>query len=64
MLPLLLLPVIIYSLLNIYFDSIAAVSALGILGVIGILFHKPFMNIIVKRFEKRKYIIADGFRER
>jgi hypothetical protein len=64
MLPLLLFPVIIYALLSIYLDRIPAVSVLGIMGIIGMLFHKPLMNIIVKRFEKRKYIIADGFRER
>jgi hypothetical protein len=64
MLPLLLLPVILYALLTVYLDKIAAVSVLGLLGVIGLLFHKTLMNKAVARFRRRKYIIAEGFREK
>lgn len=64
MLPLMLLPVIIFSLLNIYFDSMASVTVLGILGLAGLLFHKPLMNMAVKRFISRKHRIAEGFREK
>ena len=64
MLPLLLLPVILYALLTVYLDKIAAVSILGLLGVIGLLFHKTLMNKVVARFRRRKYIIAEGFREK
>lgn len=64
MLPLMLLPVIIFSLLNIYFDSMASVTVLGILGLAGLLFHKPLMNMAVKRFISRRHKIAEGFREK
>jgi xanthosine utilization system XapX-like protein len=64
MLPLLLLPVILYALLTVYLDKIAAVSVLGLLGVIGLLFHKTLMNKVVARFRRRKYKIAEGFREK
>ena len=64
MLPLLLLPVIIYGISSYFLDNIAAVSVLGLLGLIGILFHKVWMQKVVARFERKKYSIAEGFREK
>ena len=64
MLPLLLFPVIIYALSSLFLDNLAAVSVLGLLGVTGILFHKIWMNKVVARFERKKYSIAEGFREK
>lgn len=64
MLPLLLLPVILYGIFSIFLDRIPAVSILGLMGVAGILFHKIWMKKVIDRFERRKYIIAEGFREK
>jgi len=64
MLPLLLMPVIIYALFAIFLDRIPAATILGLLGIAGLLFHKPIMNYVVERFIRRKYIIAEGFREK
>ena len=64
MLPLLLMPVILYALFTLFLDRIPAVTILGLMGVIGILFHKIWMQKIIERFERRKYIIAEGFREK
>ena len=64
MLPLLLFPVLLYSVLTMFLDRLAAATVLGLTGVIGILFHKIWMQQVVARFERRKYIIAEGFRER
>ena len=64
MLPLLLLPVLIYALFALFLDRMAAVTILGLLGIAGLLFHKAFMNYAVDRFRRRKYIIAEGFREK
>ncbi len=64
MLPLLLFPVILYAIFSIFLDRLAAVTVLGLLGVTGILLHKYWMQQVLARFEKRKYIIAEGFRER
>jgi hypothetical protein len=64
MLPLLLAPVVLYALLSIFLDRLTAVSLLGMLGVIGLLFHKTLMQQVVARFEKRKYRVAEGFREK
>ena len=64
MLPLLLMPVVIYSLLTLFLDRMVAVTILGLLGIAGLLFHKLIMNYVVDRFRRRKYIIAEGFREK
>jgi len=64
MLPLLLMPVVLYALFTLFLDRIPAVTILGLMGVIGILFHKIWMQKIIERFERRKYIIAEGFREK
>jgi len=64
MLPLLLMPVIIYALFALFLDRIPAATILGLLGIAGLLFHKPIMNYVVERFIRRKYIIAEGFREK
>jgi len=63
-LPLLLFPVLIYVLSSLFLDNLAAVSVLGLLGVTGILFHKIWMKKVVARFERKKYSIAEGFREK
>lgn len=64
MLPLLLFPVLIYFGLVQFLDRTAAVTVLGLMGVTGLLFHRILMKKVVERFERRKYIIADGFREK
>ena len=57
MLPLLLMPVIIYSLFALFLDRIPAATILGLLGIAGLLYHKPVMNYVVERFIRRKYIL-------
>jgi hypothetical protein len=37
---------------------------LGLLGLSGLMLHKTWMKFIIARFERRKYIIAEGFREK
>ena len=64
MLPLMLLPVILYVVFSTFLDRLPAASLLGLMGVLGILFHKFWMQKVVERFERRKYIIAEGFREK
>ena len=64
MLPLLLLPVLLYAFFALFMDRIPAATILGLLGLAGLLFHKTLMQQVVKRFERRKYRIAEGFREK
>ena len=55
-------PVIIASILSIFMENENAVLAMIALGVIAILLAKPIFNMCVKKFNKRKYAMADGFR--
>jgi hypothetical protein len=64
MIPAFLMPVIIYlpfSLTGAYYTGLIFI---GVMGLVGLLFHKTFLNIIYKNFISRKYVMADGFREK
>ena len=63
MLPAFLLPVIIYLPFSWAGVPKAGLLFIGALGVAGLLFHKTMLNIILKQFLKRKYVMAEGFRE-
>jgi len=63
MLPAFLLPVIIYLPFSWAGFQTAGLIFIGALGLAGLLFHKSMLNIILKQFYKRKYIMAEGFRE-
>ena len=62
MIPAFLLPIIIYLPFNIAGYPYAGLMAIGVLGVAGLVFHRPILKIIRKQFDKRKYIMAEGFR--
>lgn len=61
--PLLLLPFVIYVPFGIINQPYWGLLALGIFGLTALLLRNFFIDIIVKRFEKEKYKIAEGFRE-
>ncbi len=64
MFPAFLLPIIIYWPFSAAGMPYTGLIFIGILGLIGLLFNRTFTNIIYKNFLKRKYIMADGFREK
>jgi hypothetical protein len=37
---------------------------IGLIGLTGLAFHRPFLQLIRNQFEKRRYIMAEGFRVR
>lgn len=41
----------------------AAIIALGLLGIGGFAFHDRILRILVKQFFRRKYVMAEGFRQ-
>jgi hypothetical protein len=62
-LPLLLLPLLIYvpfGILNLPFWGLATIAFLGLVGLV---MRNFWVNVIVKKFEKQRYKIAEGFRE-
>lgn len=41
----------------------AGIVGLGVLGVLGFVFHNQILALLTKQFERRKYIMAEGFRQ-
>jgi hypothetical protein len=63
MLPSFLLPVLIYAPFGFAGAKTAGLLFIGALGLAGLMFHKSLLNFILKQFYKRKYLMAEGFRE-
>ena len=62
-LPFILTPIFIYmpfGILNLPYWGLAAI---GVFGFISLLMRNFWINLLVKRFEKQRYKIAEGFRE-
>ena len=60
-LPLMILPMLIFALVNWLFGFEAGISALIILGVVGIVFHKKLMGLITERYLNSKYKMINAF---
>jgi hypothetical protein len=60
-LPLMILPMIIFAVLNALFGFETGIIALILLGIAGIVFHKKLMRIITKRYLDSKYKMIDAF---
>jgi hypothetical protein len=63
MLPAFLLPVFIYLPFSWLGYSKAGLLFIGALGLAGLLFHRSMFEIVKKQFLKRRYEMAEGFRE-
>lgn len=63
MLPAFLLPVFIYLPFGLAGYSTAGMIFIGALGLAGLLFSKSLLHLIVKQFMKKRYTMAEGFRE-
>jgi hypothetical protein len=63
MLPAFLLPVFIYLPFSLAGAPTAGLIFIGAIGLAGLLFHRTLLNMVLRQFYKRKYIMAEGFRE-
>jgi len=63
MIPAFILPILIYTPFGILGYRFIGLASIGILGIIGLLTRKFWIRAIEKNFYKRKYVMADGFRE-
>jgi len=63
MLPIILIPIIIYLPFSIFGSEIYGQIAVGATGLINLIFMKRWVNLFAKEFQKKKYKIAAGFRE-
>ncbi len=61
--PIMLLPMLVVWTISTFISVQASLWTLSIMGVIGILFRKPLINACINQFNRRKYKLAEGFRE-
>ena len=61
--PLMLLPILIFWLLNKFFSFEVGVGALVLLGCLGILFRSKLMILIEQAYHKSKYAMISGFKQ-
>jgi len=62
-LPIMLLPTLIIYILSTFISLNFALWTLTLLGIGGIIFHNSLITICVNQFNRRKYEMAEGFRE-
>ena len=62
-LPIMFLPMTIVGLLSTLFSLAVALWTLTLMGIAGIIFRKQLINICINQFNRRKYKLAEGFRE-
>jgi hypothetical protein len=63
LLPAFVLPMLIYAPFGLMGYRYAGYAAIGLIGILGLLSRKYWVKAIERNFYKRKYIMADGFRE-
>jgi len=63
-LPVFLLPFVIYIPLSYFFNPYIGIAGVAIFGLAGLFSRSFWVDFLVKEFNKRKYQIAEGFRER
>ena len=63
MLPLLFLPMIIIKIFALFSIINIAFIILSVLGILGLLFQKQLITLCVNQFNRRKYILCEGFRQ-
>ena len=63
-LPVLLTPIGVYALVNYLTNPYWGLAVLGVLGLAGLFTRNFWVEFLVKEFNKRKYKIAEGFREK
>ncbi len=63
-LPLLLIPAFLWWLFKISFGEIAAIVILAGIGILGLAFNQSLIRIAIKHFEKNRYALAQGYRQK
>ncbi len=64
MIPLLVLPIIIYLPFRLLGYANIGLATIGILGILGILFREKMLHLITQRFLNKRYRMAAGFRKK
>lgn len=64
MIPVMVLPIIVYTAFDAFDLKYLGIICISLLGVIALLFNNSLIQLLIKQFEKRKYIMAEGFRKK
>ncbi|GAA4309965.1 DUF5687 family protein [Pontixanthobacter gangjinensis] len=63
-LPLLLIPIFFFWIINKFVNYEVAVGFLAILGVLGLILRPGLLNYLALRYRKRKYVMIQGFKQK
>lgn len=63
-LPLLLIPIFFFWILNKFINYEVAVGFLAGLGIIGLVLRPSLLTFLVRRYRKRKYVMIQGFKQK
>ncbi|MGB7394947.1 MAG: DUF5687 family protein, partial [Pricia sp.] len=64
LLPLLVVPSVLYFVLKTFVSFEVAIATLSILGIIGFALRKPLLDKVTQAYRKRKYAMIAGFGEK
>ena len=64
MIPVLVMPMLIYAVVNKFLGFNAAVMAIALVGIIALLLKNTMMNLIEKKYQKNKYATIHGFKQK
>ena len=62
MVPVMLVPVILYSLVALFAGREWGIAAVGLIGLSGLIFYKPLLSMSASHFQSRRYSVSEGFR--
>ena len=62
--PIMFLPMIIVGVISAFASINVALAVLAVMGLTGIIFREPLLKLCVNQFNKRKYLMAEGFRDK
>ncbi|MCX6169700.1 MAG: DUF5687 family protein [Ignavibacteriales bacterium] len=60
---LMLMVAVIYVPIKMLISSQAGFLTMAIMGLLGFIFHNQILNLLLKQFQRRKYIMSEGFRQ-
>jgi uncharacterized membrane protein YGL010W len=64
MVPVLIVPILIFSLFYYLFSVTVGVTVLCVLGLIGLVLKNTLMNMVTEQYRKKKYGMIAGFKEK
>lgn len=64
LIPKMILPMVVFALMQRFFDITAAVISIAVLGLIGFVFREKIFDIIVKHYKVEKYSTLEAFKNK